>query len=660
MHEDIPVVSEENMAANPTEPVLVHEGESSACVPQDDHNQRPDEDMVEDRQDDKRRRLEMLNSVQEMHDVAKEEDEETFVREWCASLNIGYDAEDWSASLRQEYRAHDPKAVDEVCWEVKPWDGAWLETTAGREHEALPDVDPRLVRAAMAVELKKFKELEVFDIVPRETMNEIPGANLIGTRWVLTNKGTSAAPQVKARLVAQEFATGQYRDELFAGTPGLDVVRMLLSDLATGNQGHRRRIGAVLDVASAFLYGAARRPLFIRLPDGAQPQDGRCWIGRLKKSLYGTRDAPLIWHDLLTSTLKSIGFKHSVLNPGLLVHHERGLKLAVHVDDLLVTGFKDDVLWLIRELEAKFTLKSQLFGDDESKAVKYLGREISWGTDGIRWGSTERLVKEVLKSFGMENCNSVSTPVTNSDYTVDAINDTRADMDPTSARYYRSTAAKVNFLAGDRPDLVTASCLLARSMARPRVGDEVKLKRVLRYLRGQPVAPLLFRWQDADETLSLFTDSDWANCRSSRRSCSGGVIRRGSHLLSFWCRVQDRVALSSGEAELLAGNRGLISFLGFLNLFQEMWHDHFGGNQLVHYVDASAARSIMLRHGSGSLKHLEVKDLWAQEVILKKGIEVERVDRSRNLADVVASPSTPTDFRRMIIELGVELRDEAP
>ena len=128
-------------------------------------------------------------------------------------------------------------------------------------------------------------------------------------------------------------------------------------------------------------------------------------------------------------------------------------------------------------------------------------------------------------------------------------------------------------------------------------------------------------------------------------------------MLSFWCRIQDRIALSSGEAELLAGNRGLISFLGFLNLFREMWHDKFGTNQLVHYVDATAARSVMLRHGSGSMKHLEVKDLWAQEVLLKKGIDIERIDRFCNLADVVASPSPSSDFHRMISELGVELRD---
>ena len=238
----------------------------------------------------------------------------------------------------------------------------------------------------------------------------------------------------------------------------------------------------------------------------------------------------------------------------------------------------------------------------------------------------------------------------------DTVEDKRPDMDPSAARLYRSTAAKINYLAQDRPDLGTASCLLARSMARPRIGDEVKLKRALRYLKGQPVVSVLYRWQDYDESLRLWTDSDWANCRTSRRSCSGGIIRRGLHLLGFWSRMQDRIALSSGEAELLAGNRGLVNYLGVLHLYQELDCSDFGVGRRTHYMDASAARSILLRRGAGALKHLEVKDLWSQETIQRAGIDVERIPRLDNVADVMASPSQPGDFTRHLRELDVELR----
>ena len=259
----------------------------------------------------------------------------------------------------------------------------------------------------------------------------------------------------------------------------------------------------------------------------------------------------------------------------------------------------------------------------------------------------------------MADCNAVSTPVVNSDYNADSSNDQRPEMEAREARLYRSAAAIANYLAQDRPDLSVASCLLARSMASPRCSDEIKLKRCLRYLKGEPVVPILFRWQPATESLRLWTDSDWATCRATRRSCSGGVVMRGCHLLSHWCRLQERIALSSGEAELLSGNRGLVNYVGLLNLLREIFDESFGQGQLVHAMDASAARSMVLRRGVGTLKHLEVRDLWSQEITRRLAIDVEKIPREENFADALASASSRGDLARNMESLGVELSQTA-
>ena len=62
---------------------------------------------------------------------------------------------------------------------------------------------------------------------------------VIGTKWVVVNKGKALNPRIKARLVAKEFRTKDGADELFSGTPGLAGVRFVLSDLATNNRGGR-------------------------------------------------------------------------------------------------------------------------------------------------------------------------------------------------------------------------------------------------------------------------------------------------------------------------------------------------------------------------------------------------------------------------------------
>ena len=85
-------------------------------------------------------------------------------------------------------------------------------------------------------------------------------------------------------------------------------------------------------------------------------------------------------------------------------------------------------------------------------------------------------------------------------------------------------------------------------MARPTEGDEVRLKRLARYLRGRPKGQYLFAWQEYVDVLHGYVDSDWAGCTRTRKSTSGGTVLRGSHCLAHWSRTQTNIALSSGEA----------------------------------------------------------------------------------------------------------------
>ena len=113
----------------------------------------------------------------------------------------------------------------------------------------------------------------------------------------------------------------------------------------------------------------------------------------------------------------------------------------------------------------------------------------------------------------------------------------------------------------------------------------------------------------------------------------------GDHLLGHWCRIQNVVALSSGEAELYASVTGITRALGFLHLGRSVWGDGWG--RVQHHLDSSACKSIICRKGSGSIKHLSTKDLWIQEAVRRYAIEVQYVPRDRNPADSLASYSCP-------------------
>ena len=110
------------------------------------------------------------------------------------------------------------------------------------------------------------------------------------------------------------------------------------------------------------------------------------------------------------------------------------------------------------------------------------------------------------------------------------------------------------------------------------------------------------------KSVDVIADSDWAGCRSTCRSTSGGVARFGAHTFKTWSSTQATVALSSAEAELYALTKGAAQALGFITLLADLGAE---AKATVH-TDASAAIGIARRAGFGKLRHLNVHYLWLQ------------------------------------------------
>ena len=229
----------------------------------------------------------------------------------------------------------------------------------------------------------------------------------------------------------------------------------------------------------------------------------------------------------------------------------------------------------------------------------------------------------------MKGCNSCDTPIQGEEGRADS-----DDMSAGDATLFRRAAARVNYLSQDRPDLNVASRLLAMRMANPKKGDELILKRVLRYLKGSPRSIYCYSWGGDMSQLELYTDSDWAGDKERRRSTSGGVILYGGHLVGHWSKLQGSPAPSSGEAELNAGSKGLSELLGIRHLLDQMGMDV----GMTHYLDASATKGTMLRRGAGKIKHLEVRQLWCQYAVERYGIRIIKIPRKQNLADTLTHP----------------------
>lgn len=279
--------------------------------------------------------------------------------------------------------------------------------------------------------------------------------------------------------------------------------------------------------------------------------------------------------------------------------------------------------------------------------VDFLGRSIRLTQQGLEYEAGKAYVQQLLKEYDLEAGREVTSPETAGESAQSHAHSLTTPLNDVDATRYRKCAALCNNLAQDRCDLSHASKEVARGMASPTAGDEMRLKRVIRYLRHRPCGVYHYHWQQPVELISAFVDSDWGGCLRTRKSTSGGAMLRGSHCLGQWSRTQLNVALSSGEAELNAALKGGAELLCMRTLLTELDLPC----KVLLYGDSAACSGTVHREGSGRVKHLEIKQLWLQQRIKAGDIDYVKIPRHRNCADSLAK-AWSTDGHRHFLMLG--------
>ena len=168
-------------------------------------------------------------------------------------------------------------------------------------------------------------------------------------------------------------------------------------------------------------------------------------------------------------------------------------------------------------------------------------------------------------------------------------------------------------------------------MARPSRADLQRLKRLVRYLVGKPRVVWTFACQSPATEITAFSDSDWAGCRRTARSTSGGALCLGSHCLRTYSVTQKAVSLSSAEAELMALVKATSEAIGIQQLAASWGLTLDIG---VH-VDSSAALAVTARKGNGKLRHVRIGHLWVQELAEAEVVRFAKVHGVANPADLM-------------------------
>uniref|UniRef100_A0A2N9IFH9 Integrase catalytic domain-containing protein n=1 Tax=Fagus sylvatica TaxID=28930 RepID=A0A2N9IFH9_FAGSY len=384
-------------------------------------------------------------------------------------------------------------------------------------------------------------ELRALEANSTWTLKPLPlGKKPIGCKWVFKTKlkADGSIERYKARLVAKGYTQIEGLDyhETFAPVAKITTVQCLLAVAAA-----QQWIIHQLDVNDAFLHGDLDEEVYMTPPPGYCPK-GETRVCRLRKSLYGLKQASRNWFFKLTTVLLDAGFTQSQADHSLftLVNTTSITIVLVYVDDILVAG--ND----LSQIETfKHTLSTNFKTKDLDLLKYFLGLEVARSQKGIFLNQRKYAI-DILNDSGQLGARTASFPM---EQNLKLTNQDGALLSDPSA--YRRLVGRLIYLTITRPDIVFAVNILSQFMHAPRLPHMQAATRVLRYIKGSPGQGILF---PSSNTLHVtaYTDSDWASCPTTRRSTTGYFIQLGTSPISWRTKKQTTVAHSSAEAEYRA------------------------------------------------------------------------------------------------------------
>nr|GEZ95700.1 ribonuclease H-like domain-containing protein [Tanacetum cinerariifolium] len=218
------------------------------------------------------------------------------------------------------------------------------------------------------------------------------------------------------------------------------------------------------------------------------------------------------------------------------------------------------------------------------------------------------------------------------------------------ATKYRSMIGALMYLTSSKPDIVHATCLCARYQAKPTEKHLKEVKRIFCYLRGT-INTSLWYTKDYGFELTGFSDADYARCKDTFKSTSGGAQFLGEKLVSWSLNKQNCTAMSTAEVEYVS----LFACCAQVLWMRTQSTDYgFHFNKISIYCDLKSAIAIscnLVQHSR--TKHIAVRYHFIKEHVEKVTTELYFVKTDYQLADIFTKALPVDRFNYLVRRLGM-------
>ncbi|GJR74073.1 retrotransposon protein, putative, ty1-copia subclass [Tanacetum coccineum] len=199
---------------------------------------------------------------------------------------------------------------------------------------ALLDPESKKWLAAMNVEMQSMKDNDVWELVELP-----PNAKTVGHKWLFKKKTDmdGAVHTFKSRLVAKGFTQtyGVDYEETFSPVADIRAIRILIAIAAFYDYEIWQ-----MDVKTAFLNGHLSEEVYMTQPEGFVNPKYPNHVCKLKRSIYGLKQASRQWNKRFDDEIKKFGFTQNRDEPCVYQKASGSYVtfLILYVDDILIMG----------------------------------------------------------------------------------------------------------------------------------------------------------------------------------------------------------------------------------------------------------------------------------------------------------------------------------
>ena len=489
----------------------------------------------------------------------------------------------------------------------------------------LPKEEQKKWHEAMHEEIKSLQQRNVWELVDLPS-NRQP----IKGRWVYAVKSDG---RIKARFVAKGFTQifGIDFEETFSPVARFETVRLLLSLAALEDW----EIEA-LDVKTAFLYGELDEEIYMEQPEGFKVKGAETKVCRLRKAIYGLKQAALQWNKALHQSLLDMGFQRIHSDPGVYVHfHDNDIiLLVIYVDDSLFMGSNPRYLF---QKKKEFMTKWEC--RDLGAAKEYLGMRITRDRKKrILLLDQISYAEKVIKRFNLQNAKPARTPLPSVYIPAPYKKETTPAL---RSRYQSVIGSLLYIMLGTRPDIAYAVIKMSQFSANPSEEHLQKALYIVRYLATHQSLCIRYNGLSLSGFLS-YSDTDWAGDVETRRSTTGYAIFLADGIVSWLSRRQRKITLSSTEAEYVGMTEAAKQLHWIRNLFSEI-----GFSVPVFTLLCDNQGAIFLASNpaqEGRTKHIEIPEHYIRECVQDGTIQLFYIPTGEQVADIFTKNVTWQKF----------------